>query len=442
MKQKYQSVNVKLDAIIGGGQAIGTTESGKKIMVWGGLPGETVVAKPTKSKKNFSEGVVEQILVASPERIEPRDPDSYLSTSPWQIMDFDFEQQLKANLINEAFELHGIKLPNEISVKTDGAEWRYRNKVEFSWYSQADPVTGEDGLDLAFFRRGSKGKITLDDSHLLPTVIVDLARKIRDMLRNKSVSARQLKTLIIRCDQSGNAVWQLYVKDMDFDALSADDLESTGAQGAEVIYSEPRSPASRITKRLLDYGQIYLIDKILDVPFRYATESFFQVNIPMYEIALQDMSRWIDPAKQTLDLYAGVGSIGLTIGGDKCQLVEINEHAVREMRENITRLDKNATAILAPSETALEYITPDKTIVVDPPRAGLHSDVTNRLLETLPQRIIYLSCNPVTQARDVSLLAEKYDIIEHVGYNFFPITPHIEHLVVLELAQQAKNIVN
>ena len=133
-----------------------------------------------------------------------------------------------------------------------------------------------------------------------------------------------------------------------------------------------------------------------------------------------------------LDLYSGVGSIGLTIGGPGCTLVEINEDAVREMRRNITELGSDATAVLAASENALEHITSDKIIVVDPPRAGLHTDVVAKLLETKPPRIIYLSCNPVTQARDVALLAEGYGIRAHRGYNFFPHTPHIEHLVILD----------
>lgn len=143
------------------------------------------------------------------------------------------------------------------------------------------------------------------------------------------------------------------------------------------------------------------------------------------------MAEWID-GKPVVDLYSGVGTIGLTIGGDDVTLVEINEYAVREMQRNIVALDKNAAAILAPSEQALDYITADKTIIVDPPRAGLHAAVVERLLEQAPSRIIYLSCNPVTQARDTALLLEKYRISHVRGYNFFPRTPHIENLIVLD----------
>ena len=135
----------------------------------------------------------------------------------------------------------------------------------------------------------------------------------------------------------------------------------------------------------------------------------------------------------TLDLYAGVGTIGLTIGGDNITLVESNADAVREMQRNITELGRtDARAVLAPSEQALDHITGKEIVIVDPPRAGLHTDVIATLLQKLPPRIIYLSCNPVTQARDVALLQQHYRIAWHRGYNFFPRTPHIEHLVVLD----------
>lgn len=418
-----------LDKIVGGGQALGTLADGRKAFVWGGLPGEQVTIRLTKRKSKFIEGIVTEVHTPSPERQAALDLSSYLSTSPWQIMTFDAEQHYKAALIEEAFELHDIVLPEVIDVYSDNKTTRYRNKVEFSWFG--DTIDGVDTLDLAFFMRGGMGKIPVASCSLLPEPMMNLALAIRDLLHTKDVTARNLKTLLIRCDQNGNCVWQLYVKDKLPEIISAKEADNLPAQGGEVIYSDPRSPASRITERLAAFGDTVLTDEVLGVPFRYATEGFFQVNIPVYEQALRDMRGWIDKEK-VIDLYSGVGSIGLTIGGDNVTLVEINEHAVREMRENITRLGKNATAVLAPSEKALEYITSDATVIVDPPRAGMHADVIAKLLEAAPSRIIYLSCNPVTQARDVALLAEKYGIRAHMGYNFFPRTPHIEHLVVLD----------
>ena len=509
-RQSFETLT--LEKIVGGGQALGTLADGRKCFVWGGLPGETVTVRITKKKSYFVEAVVEEVISPSPDRIQPRDPDSYLSTSPWQIMPLEVEQTYKAQLIDDAFILHNITLPAAIDIYCDNVAYSYRNKVEFSWYSESvasrtisqkksglalvgpglfsddtrevntnsdhDDASG-DTLDLAFFRRGSKSKIVVDGTSLVRPEINNLARAIRDLLRHKRVVARQLKTLLVRCDQSGSCVWQLYVKDRLPGLITADEAAKLPAQGGEIIYSDPRSPASHITERLALFGNTALTDTILGVPFRYACEGFFQVNIPVYEQALRDMKEWVpyNKARQerraqlaahdntdsqqraisqkksgqlhvgpglfsddiravklsTIDLYAGVGTIGLTIGGDNITLVESNADAVREMQRNITELGRtDARAVLAPSEQALDYITGKEIVIVDPPRAGLHSDVIATLLQQLPPRILYLSCNPVTQARDVTLLQQHYRIAWHRGYNFFPRTPHIEHLVVLD----------
>ena len=451
-----------LEKIVGGGQALGTLADGHKCFVWGGLPGETVTVRITKKKSHLVEAVVEEVISPNPDRIQPRDPDSYLSTSPWQIMPLEVEQTYKAQLIDDAFTLHNVTLPGEIEVYCDNVAYGYRNKVEFSWYSEAGKHG--DTLDLAFFRRGSKGKIVVNGTSLARLEINNLARAIRDLLRHKHVAARQLKTLLVRCNQSGSCVWQLYIKDRLPEIITADEAAKLPAQGGEIIYSDPRSPASRITERLAHFGDTTLTDTILGVPFRYACEGFFQVNIPVYEQALHDMRKWVsressywqlghhqkiirDPRKVAqifsevplaadqpiLDLYAGVGTIGLTIASGNVTLVEINTDAVREMQRNITELGRtSARAILAPSEQTLDHITGREIVIVDPPRAGLHPDVIATLLQQLPPRILYLSCNPVTQARDVASLQQHYRIAWHRGYNFFPRTPHSEHLVVLD----------
>lgn len=430
MKETF--LKLKLDKIVGGGQALGTDENGRKAFVWNGLPGETVTLQVTKKKSKLVQGIATEIHEPSEQRIEPRDPDSYLSTSPWQVMTFEAEQHYKAALIEEAFELHNIVLPGTIDVYTDKKQYEYRNKVEFSWFG--DTIGGAETLDLAFFKRGSQGKVPVEGTSLAPIQLNEVARNVRDLLRAKSVEARALKTLLLRSDHQGKCVFQLYVKDKDVQPLTEMDFDSLGAAGGEVIYSDPKSPASVITKRLLSFGETRLTDTVLDTPFTYVCEGFFQGNIPVYEQALSDMKEWIDD-KPVVDMYSGVGSIGFTIGGDRLTLVELNKSAIDEMKRNRYELGKKATIVEASAETSLDYINGSSTIILDPPRAGLHHAVVDRLLEEQPARIMYLSCNPVTQARDVALLSELYGIRHHRGYNFFPRTPHIEHLVILELKQ-------
>lgn len=427
-KKPLPIVTVTLDKIVGGGQTIATMEDGRKLFVWGGLPGETVEVQMTKKKSRMGEGVVVNVITPSADRVEPVDPTSYLSTSPWQIMDFDREQEYKAALIDDAFALSHMELPAPTNVYTDGRQYGYRNKVEFSWYWNNET----DQLDLAFFGRGTHQKLPVEGTSLMPDNVNEFALKVRDLLRAKEVSGFSLKTLMIRNNQHGAISAQLYVKHEDFDALTSADMASFGVQGFEIIFSNPKSPASVITKSLTGWGSTILVDTVAGIDFRYATESFFQINLPVYEQALKDMEKWVDPAKPTVDMYSGVGSIGLTIGKGNLTMVEINPSAVAEMQENIEQLGRtDAEAVLAPSEKALDYVVGDATIIVDPPRAGLDTSVIDKLLESAPERIIYLSCNPVTQARDVKLLDEAYEISAQQGYNFFPRTPHIEHLIVL-----------
>ena len=228
MAKKPQFETLKLDVIVGGGQALGTLEDGRKAFVWGGLPDERVTIRITKKKSHFVEGVVTEIHETSPKRIAPKDPTSYLSTSPWQIMAFEDEQHYKSALIEEAFVLHDIVLPDTIKVYTDEKIYNYRNKVEFSWFGDTTP--SGNTLDLAFFQRGSKGKIVVDSCSLLPDSMINLARSIRDLLQTKPVTARNLKTLLIRADQQGNCVWQLYLKDRLPEVISLEESSGLPAQ--------------------------------------------------------------------------------------------------------------------------------------------------------------------------------------------------------------------
>jgi len=429
-KRPFPIVTVTLEKIVGGGQTLATMDDGRKLFVWGGLPTEEVEVQLFRKKNNFAEGYVISVLKPAKDRIEALDPGSYISTSPWQIMKFESEQKHKSALIKEAFDLHRVELPGKISVYSDDNEYAYRNKMEFSWYWDKEA----EQLDLAFYGRGTHSKIPVEGSHLAIESINKTSLAMRDLLRAHHATGSSLKTLLVRANQKGDVSMQLYVKSESFNPIREIDIEALGVKGFEMIYSNPKSPASVITKRMQAWGTLSLTDTINEVPFSYATESFFQINLPVYEKALLDMKEYVDPAKPTVDLYSGVGTIGLTIGAGDLTLVEINEGAVREMKENIDRLKiRNAQAVHAPSEKALDFITGDATIIVDPPRAGLDKTVTDRLLEAAPSRIIYLSCNPVTQARDVALLEEKYKITSHQGYNFFPRTPHIENLVVLDL---------
>lgn len=382
---------IQLDKFVPGGQVLGTLSDGKKVFVWGGLPGEKVEIEITKSKKSYAEGFVTNVIANNPHRIEPKD-DCYLSTSPWQIMDYDYELEQKAKLVVEAFFQQGIDL-SDIQVITDGNEYYYRNKMEYSLYWNNE----KNLVELAFHRRGSHQKIAISKSSIEMPEILKRAKDIIDDINKQKLEARQFSSLMIRANQNGEVRSMLFEKNKPH------------------IKEKP------------------LTDTILGHKYTYSPNGFFQINLPVYEMALEQMKNYISDGS-VLELYAGVGTIGLsTVDSQPLTMIESDKDAYKELENNAKNANKpNVSVVNAKSEDVLEYLNDDiYTLILDPPRAGLDSKVIEKILLDTPQTLIYLSCNPTTQARDIALLLEKYKIKLVQAYNFFPRTPHIENLIVM-----------
>lgn len=417
MKRKpLPIVEVVIEKLVHGGQGFGVLPDGRKVFVWNALPGETVQVQLTKQRKDYAEGIAQEVLLTSPDRIEPIDA-AYLSTSPWQIMNFTTENTQKQAILKETFAREKVTIP-EVSFVTEGPELHYRNKMEYSFWAD------DDGLHLALFHRGTHGKQIVAGSSIARPEIDETANKICSVLQQSDVRGSQLKTVIVRCSQAGETVAALFVKDEDFPVL---EQLGTVCKGITVCYSNPKSPASVLTRELYAYGDVTLSDKLLGNDITYNVHSFFQVNLPVFSAALEQIKSMSGAAKRKIDLYSGVGTIGIPI--DASVLVEPDPHNVAMAEQNIGR--QPIEVVQASTEQALEYITPEACVIVDPPRAGMHPKVIDRLLEQQPAQIIYLSCNPVTQARDLAQLQTAYKVAELTGYNFFPRTPHIESLAHL-----------
>jgi 23S rRNA (uracil1939-C5)-methyltransferase len=408
---------VTIEKLVHGGQGMGALPDGRKVFVWNALPGERVAVQLTKKRKDYAEGIALDILEASPRRIEPVD-DAYLSTSPWQIMDFATENQAKKDILAETFHREKIELPKFNFVAGD-QQYGYRNKMEYSFWAD------DDGLHLALFHRASHGKRIVSGSSIARPEIDKTANDILAILNKNGIRGSQLKTVVVRVNKTGETVAAVFVKDESFpDVPGLQDV----CNGLAVYYSTPKSPASVLTRELYVYGDIVLTDKILDTKIRYDVNSFFQVNIPIFEKALQKINDYTSGSTDKVDMYSGVGTIGIATEGTRA-LIESDVRNVAMARQNVG--GQSIEVVHASSEKALEYIAAESCVIVDPPRAGLHTSLVDRFLEVKPQKIVYLSCNPSTQARDTSFLQQVYAIEAFEGYNFFPRTPHIESLVVL-----------
>jgi len=489
LKKPFQEI-VKLEKFVPGGQTLGVLADGRKVFVWGALPGETARIEIYKIKKSYAEAVAVEILESSPHRIEPHD-DCYLSTSPWQIMDYDYELSAKADLVQEVFLQQGIDLRRHSgldpessncdchsgldpessncdviasntkqstgnptaasgdvssSVATDNNDFFYRNKMEYSlWWDNE-----KSRIELAFHKRGSHQKIPVRQSSIERPEIFAEAQRIVEELNVRKEEARKYQSLLVRCNQNGEVSSALFEN------------------------NKPHPIMKNLT------------DDILGQKYSYSPNGFFQINLPVYEMALQDIAKHLGNTEKVVDMYAGVGTIGLSVARNReLTLVETDKSAFQELLRNAsgkvsaklfskdstpsddktyipdvpdrfvsagdgsagapaydvlatdgslekTVLQRPIDTIHAKSEEALDYITNDITLILDPPRAGLDERVVAKILDTKPPVVIYLSCNPATQARDIAKLLEQYKITHHRAFNFFPRTPHIENLVILK----------
>lgn len=387
--ENYITERIIVEKLIPGGQALATLASSQKIFLWDALPGEIITrARLTKAKSHYLEAIALDREQPSPHRIAPRDP-AFLATSPWQVLAYDYELEQKRALLQEIFRQHGLTANSTFSVLTDHRDFHYRNKMEYALYFDHD----DQKIHLAFHARGSHRKLPITHSSLEHPAILARAQDIVADLNRTHADTRRFQSLLLRCNQAGKV------------------------EGGLFENHQPRPQFSPLS------------DQILGHAYTYSPNGFFQINLPVYELALRAMQPYLSTPK-VLDLYAGVGTIGLSLARDRdLTLVECDHAAYRELAANCQGTD--ARPVLAKSEAALDYLQPDQTVILDPPRAGCHPELIARLLTVAPPTILYLSCNPATQARDVRLLLDRYQITAVQPFNFFPRTPHLENLIVL-----------
>lgn len=415
--------NLKLQKLVHGGQCLSETPEGKKVFVWGGLPEELVTVRVTKKKSSYLEGVVEEVIKASPDRIQPKEPYTYLSSSPWQIMSYSAENSAKQSILEETFQRENVEDIQWEDFVISENDYGYRNKIELGFWGD------DEGVHFASYIRGTHGKRIITHNALASDRINEtlpiLLDVVHDFCAKNTLRAGDLKTMIIRSSIEGEVVASLFVKqnDVKFQGVKL----PNGVKGIVFYYSNPKSPASVPTEHLYTIGDITLTDYVLGKNITYDVNSFFQVNLPVFNKAMSVIKDKTLGAG-VIDFYSGVGTIGIPLGASI--LVESDAENIKMAKINAR--DVNSEVVHATSETACEYITSESVLVVDPPRSGLHKDVIQRILEVKPPEVVYLSCNPSTQARDIAYLASDYKITYAQGFNFFPRTPHIESLILLE----------
>lgn len=415
--------NIQVEKIVHGGQALAHVD-GKPLFFWGALPGEIVDVQVTRKNSKIREGIVVRVHSAAQERVAPAES-HWMSCSPWQILSSATEQAWKMQLAQEVYVRAGIthKLQYEESVAQEG----YRNKIEWSF-----ALNDHNEISLAFFGRGTHTRCAVESCILASPTIRRVSDEIVQWIREQKIPLRSLKSMIVRSNARNEAIVGLFLKD----ELTYQQYPDTNAvlRGFHVYYSSHRSPASVVHGVLYSRGEETLMHEVGGVSLVHGLHGFFQVNVPIFERAVECMATYVLPNKPIIDAYGGVGSIGIPLArraGVPLTIIESHAESTTFAEQNIRHAGIQGAVYTGPTERMLEHIVSDATVIVDPPRAGLDVRVIERLLEVQPKRILYLSCNIVTQARDIALL-HKYRVVDARVYNFFPHTPHSEGLCVLD----------
>ena len=427
------------------GQAV-AHDDGKVVFLTAGLPGERVLAEIVKSKPRFDTGYVREIIRKSELRIPARCQHfEYCGGCTWQDLDYRQQLHFKRKQVVDCLERIGKLREVQVHEMIGCAEvFNYRNKMEFSFHT-----TGDGGFTLGLHKRGHFDEIfDLEKCHLQSDFSNRLVHWVRDFVKAEDIPVYDVKEhtgfmrfLVIRTGKrtGQNMVnivtnygeipqWQKLVKL----------LRTSFPELTTIVHNQNGQKSNIATgeKERILYGRGFIEERLFDSHFRIRANSFFQTNSIQAETLYRACFEMLDPRKadRVLDLYCGTGSIGILLAPHVQRVVgvELVEDAIRSAQENAALNDvKNITFFhgdvkdyLKSQEGTDQHF---ETVIVDPPRAGLHPKALRRLLRLNAPKILYISCNPSTFARDAELLVEAgYNLPEVKPVDMFPHTMHIE----------------
>jgi len=469
MKRNNEIVELEIESI--GFQGISIArKDGLVYFVKGAVPGDKVLAQVRRKKKNHKECEILEIIEPSAFRQKPQcDYFGICGGCSWQHLDYNEQLKWKRQHVEDAFVRIGKV---EFGVLEDTlpspAIYNYRNKMEFSfgnsrWLTKEE-IESETEINHKDFALGLHIPGRFDKVLDIEKCLIqnDYGNEILNIIRRKAlefeVSAYDsranegfLRNLIIRSTVANNEIMIILITNSVqneneknflewYDNEFAKDDNTISVVGRAV--NSTRSPVAT-KKPQISKGNDYITENILGVDFRISPYSFFQTNSRQLNQFIGEIISRADlkPTDIVWDLYCGTGSISLPASG-KCKQVfgiEMFEGSVADARKNAELNNiKNAEFICADLHEKkipelLNSLTKPDIIFIDPPRAGMHTNLVNHLLEISAERIVYVSCNPTTQARDCALLSEKYLVKSIKPVDMFPHTFHVEGIAVLEV---------
>ncbi len=315
----------------------------------------------------------------------------------------------------------------------------------FEYRLRMDYVCSDDRFGLRM-RKRFFAIVDLQECHLIPPPLFEQAHAIYTYARGLGIpdynvyhNTGFLRYLVVRRNIRDGWLLSFVTSERAYESELAQTAQFALERGATSVWwlHNPRQADLSTGAPLGHWGAEHLPQYVLDKTLLMGPNTFFQNNVRGFEDILRYVTPFISGAPRLLDYYAGVGTIGITLGSHVGRVVaaELVEESVALMRTNVA-LNGMADKIEILGGDVADLLEgprqPDDVLVIDPPRAGLGPDVCKRLARGGPDRIVYISCNPVTQMSDLDLLGSTYRVVAARGFDLFPQTYHVEQVVVLE----------
>lgn len=456
--------NVKIEAVAAEGKSLAHVD-GTVVFVEFAVPGDIVNVKVTKKKKNYMEGFILEIVKPSEDRLQPFcEHFGICGGCRWQPLPYDMQLKAKQQQVwDQLVRIGHLEIPDISPILPSDKTKYYRNKLEFTFsnkrwiYNNEDPdsLTDEERLGLGFHVGKFFDKV-LDIKHC--SLQPEPSNEIRLFIREYAVThdlefynIREntgfLRNLIVRNNQVGDVMLTVCFAYDDQDKivpmLDAIAAEFPQIKSLHYVINEKLNDSISDLDCILYKGEDAIWETMGKLKFKIGPKSFYQTNseqaYKLYSVAKEFAA--LTGNEVVYDLYTGTGTIAQFISDKASKVIGIEyvKEAIKDARinaeangiTNCTFFDGDMKDILT-ADFIKEHGKPE-VMIIDPPRAGMHPDVVKVIMEAAPERIVYVSCNPASQARDLAMMSPMYEITAVQPVDMFPHTMHVENVCALKL---------
>jgi 23S rRNA (uracil1939-C5)-methyltransferase len=454
--------NIEIETVAAEGKSLAHV-NGKVIFVPFAVPGDIVDIQVKIKRKGYMEGFVTNMIKPSPDRIEPFCSHfGVCGGCKWQSLPYSTQLRFKQQQVTDQLTRIGhLKLPEITPILGSESEQYYRNKLEFTFSSkrwiesltEAENLPAEQRIGLGFHIAGLFDKV-LDINHcyLQPSPSNEIRLFVKEFAIKNGLTFFDLReqtgflrTMVVRTTSTGEVMVIMVFANENIEEreglLNALRDNFPAITSLNWVINGKKNDSIADLECYNYSGMPYITEKMEDLSFRIGPKSFYQTNSQqayrLYSI-VRDFAD-LKGSETLYDLYTGTGTIALFLAHSVAKVVGIEyvAEAIEDAKINAAENKIQNCSFFAgdmrdmlSSEFIEQNGKPD-VVVLDPPRAGIHPDVAKVLAEAAPEKIVYVSCNPATQARDIALLGDNYEIKRVQPVDMFPHTHHLENVVLL-----------